>query len=187
MTVKINWEFIESLEGNSLTGYVPDPKNSKSGVTIASGFDIGQRSAQEIKMELSRSVASKLLPYIGLIGQQALQALEKKPLIVSPREAEEINLYAHSGALKKLLASWPESAYKKFEELEEEFQTVIASVSFQYGDLQKRTPKFWSQVTSGKWHEAIDNLRDFGDGYKTRRNREADLLASRLYKTFTKK
>ena len=32
---------IASYEGNKLEGYVPDAKGSKSGVTIASGLDLG--------------------------------------------------------------------------------------------------------------------------------------------------
>ncbi len=38
----IDFKFIEKLEGSARKGYVPDPDNSKSGVTIACGFDIGQ-------------------------------------------------------------------------------------------------------------------------------------------------
>ena len=37
----IDWDFILEQEGFRLKGYVPDAKNSKSGVTIASGFDLG--------------------------------------------------------------------------------------------------------------------------------------------------
>ena len=39
----IDFTFIEKLEGYRLEGYVPDAENSQSGVTIASGFDLGQR------------------------------------------------------------------------------------------------------------------------------------------------
>jgi GH24 family phage-related lysozyme (muramidase) len=57
---------------------------------------------------------------------------------------------------------------------------VVASVAFQYGDLSRRTPNFWRQVTSGDWDAALNNLRHFGDKYPTRRNKEADLLAKDL-------
>ena len=37
----IDWNFISEREGSRiLTGYVPDAKGSKSGVTIATGFDL---------------------------------------------------------------------------------------------------------------------------------------------------
>ena len=55
---------------------------------------------------------------------------------------------------------------------------MIASVSFQYGvALNRRTPNFWWQITNGDWDGALANLRNFGDRYDTRRNKEADLLA----------
>jgi hypothetical protein len=54
-------------------------------------------------------------------------------------------------------------------------------VAFQYGDLARRTPNFWRQVTEKKWADVIANLRNFGDHYATRRNVEADLLQDWLY------
>jgi len=51
---------------------------------------------------------------------------------------------------------------------------VITSVAFQYGNLATETPNFWRQVTSGDWDGAVGNLRNFGDAYGSRRNREAD-------------
>jgi hypothetical protein len=49
-------------------------------------------------------------------------------------------------------------------------------VAFQYGDLAKKTPNFWKQVTSGDWGAAKRNLLDFQDKYPTRRKKEAALL-----------
>ncbi|BCE03374.1 hypothetical protein TYM08_P3437 [Marinicellulosiphila megalodicopiae] len=45
----IDFNFIKQLEGFELKGYVPNPDTSKSGVSIASGFDIGQRDQKEIE------------------------------------------------------------------------------------------------------------------------------------------
>ena len=54
---------------------------------------------------------------------------------------------------------------------------VVSSVGFQYGsNLAKATPRFWDAVTNGRWQDAVDELRNFGDSYSTRRNKEADLL-----------
>ena len=52
--------------------------------------------------------------------------------------------------------------------------TVIASVAFQYGKLEKETPNFWRQVTNDDWGAAVKNLRNFGDRTPTRRNKEAN-------------
>ena len=40
----------------------------------------------------------------------------------------------------------------------------------------QRVPRFWSYITSNNWNSAIAELRNFGDAFATRRNKEADLL-----------
>jgi len=66
---------------------------------------------------------------------------------------------------------------KKFDDLPAEAQTVIMSVSFQYGaNLSVATPKFWKAVLSQDWKEVSKLLKAFGDVYKTRRNKEAALI-----------
>ena len=66
---------------------------------------------------------------------------------------------------------------KKFVDLPPQAQTVIASVSFQYGvGLNIRVPKFWKSVISQNWVETIKLLKAFGDAYPTRRKKEAALL-----------
>ncbi len=54
-------------------------------------------------------------------------------------------------------------------------KTVIASVLYQYGS-PSRVPRFWSFITANNWNSAISELRNFGDAFATRRNKEADLL-----------
>jgi len=173
----IDFEFIKELEGSSLAGYVPEPTGSISGVTIASGFDIGQRNSAEIFSLFSDELAQKLSPYSGMIGEKAQHFLDLHPLAINQTEYSEINDQCHMQAELRLLALWKKSlATIAFSDLASNCQTVIASVAFQYGDLSKKTPRFWQQVTQQEWQAAIDNLRDFGDKYSTRRNKEADLL-----------
>jgi len=58
----------------------------------------------------------------------------------------------------------------KFKDLPAEAQTVIASVSFQYGiNLQRKSPLFWKAVTSQNWKETGDILDNFRGDYKSRR------------------
>lgn len=176
----IDFSFIAELEGNECNGYVPDPDGSQSGVTIASGFDLGQRSAEEIKAAFDGPLAEKLLPYIGLKKHQALECLQQKPLIVTEEEAETINQFSHTNATNRLKQLWQESdAQTDFDDLPDDCQTVVASVAFQYGNLATRTPNFWKQVTAEDWDAATANLRNFGDKYGSRRHKEADLLTSR--------
>ncbi len=64
----------------------------------------------------------------------------------------------------------------KFRSLPKQAQTVIASVSYQYGNLSTETPKFWKKVIVQDWVAAIKILKKFGDAYPSRRKLEANLL-----------
>ena len=177
----VNFKFINDREGSARKGYVPTPETSQSGVTIANGFDIGQHSKQQILNAFNKVLANKLLPYVGLIKQGALDKLEEIPLNITADEAKEINDYSHNKALTTLRNLWQNSkATVAFDNLPSNKQTAVASVAFQYGNLASRTPNFWHQVTSGDWLAAKANLRKFGDDYSPRRNLEADLLESEV-------
>ncbi|WVH05484.1 hypothetical protein KKJFFJLC_00030 [Vibrio phage vB_VpaS_PGB] len=173
----IDFAFICKLEGFETVGYVPDPDGSNSGVTIASGFDLGQRSKHELIEMLPSYLAEKLIPYIGKTKYLAVDYLKAHPLSIKAKEAIIINEASHKQSVDRLVNEWDRSGpYCKFSELSKEKATVIASVAFQYGNLSRRTPNFWRQVTSGDWDAALNNLRHFGDKYPTRRNKEADYL-----------
>ncbi len=121
-----------------------------------------------------------MLPYVGKKKHQALAFLQSEPLQVTAQQVEEINRYSHAQVEANLRQQWQQSApAMDFDELADECQTVVASVAFQYGNLGKRTPNFWRQVTQCDWQGASDNLRNFGDKYSNRRLQEADLLDSR--------
>ena len=169
----IDWDFIAEREGNRLIGYVPNVDGSKSGVTIASGFDLGARNENDIK-DLPDSIQKKLKPFLGLKGQPA-EELAKK-LVVTSNEAKVINDFAKREATLNLSRKWREKTGQEFAELPKHKATVVASVAFQYGDLASKTPNFWRQTTTGDWDGALRNLRNFGDDYKTRRNMEGTYL-----------
>ena len=177
----IDFKFIEQLEGFSCKGYVPDPQNSNSGVTIACGFDLGQRTEEELVHAFSPELASKFKPYAGITRFDAVAELDKRPLEITEEQAEQVFSYSQQQAVGRLTQLWDSSlAAIKFNQLANACQTVVASVAFQYGNLERRTPNFWQQVTNEKWHEALLNLRNFGDKYPTRRNKEADYLQAWL-------
>ncbi|MEC9061538.1 MAG: pesticin C-terminus-like muramidase [Pseudomonadota bacterium] len=173
----IDYAFIQKLEGNSNKGYVPDLEHSNSGVTIASGFDLGARRLSDL-IGLPKPIIDKFTPYLGIKGADAQAKLESCPLILSDEECAKVNKFAHQEAEERLLDMW--DGETPFNDLSDRKQTVVASVSFQYGHLPSRTPNFWQQVTSGEWDAAIKNLRNFGDRYPTRRNKEADYLEGKV-------
>ena len=174
----IDMAFIARLEGGPATrGYVPDPEHSRSGVTIGTGFDLGQQKNLDM---LPKDLAQRLAPYLGLIGAKAVARLQTLPLNVSADDACRIDEAYKAPFIARLSSDYSKAAGRPCDALPAPMQTVIASVAFQYGNLAIRTPKFWAQVVAGDWKAAESNLRNFGDRYSTRRCKEADLLASAL-------
>lgn len=177
----IDYKFISDLEGGSkTTGYVPAVDVSKSGVTIATGFDLGQRSEADLKaLGFSDDLIAKLKPFLGKTGKDAQQVLEKSSLTVTSEQASEIDKAVKTKHAEQIKLKYDTVAKnnKKFFELPSEAQTVIASVSFQYGaNLAAATPNFWEAAIIQDWKECIKLLQNFGDAYPTRRKKEAALL-----------
>ena len=183
MPDNIDYKFLSDLEGGSKTiGYVPAANVSKSGVTIGTGFDLGQRSEADLKrLKLTVALINKLKPYLGNKGKAAADLIKKKPLTINAAEAKSIDKAvksAHVTSLKtKYAASLHNKAKKDFFNLPAEAQTVVASVSFQYGvNLDTAAPKFWKSASAQDWKETVKVLKSFGDAYPTRRKKEAALL-----------
>lgn len=173
MAHSVDLGFLKKVEGFETKGYVPDI--GKSGVTIASGFDLGQHSVKEIQA-LVPALADRLTPYAGLTRAEAQAKLKEQPLKLTADEAEIVNRSVKARKVDEVRKAFDSTSETPFDSLPPEWQTVIASVAFQYGKLDKQTPNFWRQVTSGDWKGAYDNLRDFGDDFASRRNQEADLV-----------
>lgn len=186
MSYEVDYEFLSKLEGGCRTGgYIPDLEKSKSGVTIATGFDLGARNEDDLRrLGIQGSLLKKLTPYLGLKKHDAARKLEKSPLSISTTECLQIDQVVKTHYLAHLANRYNSaisSGAVKFEDLRPEFQTVIASVSFQYGlELARSAPKFWASVVGQNWKLAVKILRNFQDQYPTRRNKEADLMEGAL-------
>ena len=186
MTMDIDWTFIARLEGAGIKkGYVPNPDTSMSGVTIATGFDLGQRTRGEIAaMNIAPDLQAKLMPYVGLRGRDAAGVLASSPLVLTDDEVTAIDGVVRSQFAAKLAVVYDgaiggDAGIEKFEDLPTAVQTVIASVAYQYGlNLKVRTPRFWATLIEQDWSAAVAELRNFGDAYGTRRIAEANLLAT---------
>ena len=173
----VDFNFIEKREGFEIIGKVPDAENSKSGITIASGFDLGARKLSDLN-GLPEEIINKLKPYLGLKGNEAVS--KAKELKITKEEGRIINQFAKKQAITRIRKLWKKTTGKSFDLLTTEQATVVASVAFQYGNLETATPNFWKYVTSNEWQKAYDELIDFGDRYTTRRKEEAKLLLKYL-------
>jgi len=181
----IDWNFISEREGGRrLKGYLPMKDGDvldNSGVTIATGFDLGQHSPVDLeKMELPRDLIDILEPYCLACGSDALDVVDMYGIPeVTETEAFAMDNASHKDILNGLIKKFNVSALCCFNALHPQIQTAIASVAFQYGsNLRRRTPMFWKQVTACDWKAAISNLKNFGDKYESRRRLEAKLIES---------
>jgi hypothetical protein len=170
----VNWNFISSLEGKGICkAYVPCPGTSFSGITVATGFDLGQQSIESLKeFNLSPSLFRILKPYLGFQSFEAFDYIENYPLILTDKQVKEIDKAVQDKFTKDVSLYW--SDWDKYSDA---LQTIIMSVSYQYGiNLSKKCPKFYKACTSGSEDLVINELKTFGDKYGNRRCREADYL-----------
>ncbi|GLQ64365.1 pesticin C-terminus-like muramidase [Gluconobacter cerinus] len=173
--------FLKAREGYSSNGYVPKDAagkpSSNSGVTIGVGLDLGNKTVTSLqKMGISDSIISALSPYLGLKGQDAQSALDSAPLSLSSTDADAASIAAEKSFAQAVQGAYNSATGGNFNELPIETKTAIDDINYQYGDLAKATPNFWSEITSGNWSQAVSELRNFDDAYPTRRNAEADLI-----------
>jgi len=172
----VNWDFINEQEAFSLNGNVP--KVDKSGVTIAHGFDIGQYNKYDLttSIRLPPDLVDKYKPYLGLIRKDAENALKKKPLEITQKEADITDKLVHLYKIGMLEPLYNQDSKVRFRDLPPEAQTVIASVAYQKGERGvKDWKEFWDAVTKQNWQKAKTALEN-AQGYSSRRKAEANYL-----------
>ena len=185
MPNRIIWSFIEKQEGSAiLNAYVPQKHGvaiGNSGTTVGSGYDIGNHNLEELQsLGLSDELVSKLSPYLVLTKDDAINFLRDNPLTISQDECDELSTAEESQEYDNMERIYDKCSEVPFGDLTSTQQTIIISVSYQYGNLPHACPHFWSMVIVQEWQSVIDILRHFGDSYANRRNAEADLLESSL-------
>lgn len=195
--------FIESflnrhgVEGPRQTrGYIPcRPRNftgvnqspagytviGASGVTIATGCDLGQTDVKTLEnYGLSSAIISPLIPYLGKKKDAAIQKLAAMPLSVSEDVAAEIDYHVHRGYLDR----WVRPAYErdsggvKYNDIPKEAQTVVFSCCYQKGcgGVRRDWPRLWGFLTKQNWEGASRELITGFKEYANRRRMEGELL-----------
>ncbi|GAK34495.1 hypothetical protein AQ1_02394 [alpha proteobacterium Q-1] len=184
--LKIDEEFLDKREDFRPKAYIPI-KDGKpiddSGVTVGGGVDLGQQSEGDLRRRgAPEALIAELRPYLGLRKEDAQRFLAANPLTLTREEAQLLTDRVRGGIGVEVARNFNRDSKLRFQDLPPEAQTVIASVATQYGPNLKipakegGTPRFWKFVTEGDWQSALEELRDFGDGFKPRRNKEADKL-----------
>lgn len=183
LTGRVDWKFIADREGVHTRGYVPADKggqpNNKSGVTVATGFDLGGRTTDNLqRLGLPKDLIDTLTPYLGRRGQSAQDYLQQNPLTITDDQEKLVTATVFQDFYDDIARKYNATAVgARFQDLPREAQTAILSVGFQYGkNLPAATPNFWKQAVEQQWLDAHDNLETFGDSWPTRRRAEAALL-----------
>ena len=185
--VQVNFDFIRKSEGFETEGYVPrsgEQVLDSSGVTIGTGLDLGTKNMDYFKDFENKETLKKMEAYFGMQGQEAYDFEQANPLSLSEEETKALDNFVKGRELESIENSFLSLTGKELSSMPPRLQTVIADLQFQYGSNYNRTPKFREIIKdiaedpqdAQSYMPLMNELRDFGDKYDTRRNREADLI-----------
>ena len=185
--LQVNMEFLRMSEGFETEGYVPrsgEQVLDSSGVTIGPGLDLGTKNIDYFKDFENKETLKKMEAYFGMQGQEAYDFEQENPLSLTREEAVEVDNFVKGRELESIENSFLALTGKELSSMPPRLQTVIADLQFQYGSNYNRTPKFREIIKdiaedpqdAQSYMPLMSELRDFGDKYDTRRNREADLI-----------
>ena len=117
-----------------MKGNVPLPKTTQSGVTIASGFDLGQMRFQEFnQLPITHTLKAKLRPYVGLKRIRAVAFLNNHPLRINTSEMQQLNEVSVNKILIPLVKRYNKASKVAFTSLPAKAQTALFSFAYQYG------------------------------------------------------
>ena len=185
--LQVNMEFLRMSEGFETEGYVPrsgEQVLDSSGVTIGTGLDLGTKNMDYFKDFENKETLKKMEAYFGMQGQEAYDFEQENPLSLTREEAVEVDNFVKGRELESIENSFLALTGKELSSMPPRLQTVIADLQFQYGSNYNRTPKFREIIKdiaedpqdAQSYMPLMNELRDFGDKYDTRREREADLI-----------
>lgn len=153
----------------------------QSGVTIATGVDLGQQTERGFA-GLPETLTAKLRPYFGLKREAARTALMRQPLELREAEAGEIDALIHKRYIGETAALFGFA----FEGIPKQAQAVAVSLHYQFGTpARKESPALagaWEALRNGEYGTAAGLLENpdlwspAHRAYLSRRQAEAALL-----------
>ena len=182
--IGINFRFLSALEGGS--GHKANiPLNrsaavnngdvgNQSGVTVGSGFDLGQlppgAAGQTVLREYGfpESLVQKFSPYLGKKRLDAFRELDKKPLILSHEELDLVNRQVMTRQGNECIVQWDSTASQSrkeglktpyFHELTSNQQTIIFSRYYHQGPGWRSLNKaIYGSMVKNDWEGVKENL-----------------------------
>jgi GH24 family phage-related lysozyme (muramidase) len=181
----IDFAFISRVEGRQqLEGYVPQRNGTaigRSGVTIATGFDIGQHNAYDLNRIFGRGegnadLITSFTPYLELIRDAAIAFLAENPLTITQEQADRTDAAVMAQMVPRVANSYNSATGGNFDQLPDQAQTVVFSLGYQFGP--NGIPEdVMNMINNGNYSGAADALVNMGrSGYADRRTQEANLL-----------
>ena len=193
----VDFSYLSRWEGDQyLRGYVPFIKGvtaGASGLTVATGFDVGQISEMELsRLALRPETGPKLAPFAGIRftgktrAQVAATVVKRGPVpVLTKPEADTADLVIHGKHLSAAVTSWNarrKPGVPEFKALPVPWQTVLFSRTFHQGTGMPDTAvaqPFYTAATAGRWAVAVTALQNYGvtaPWYKSRVSQEAAFL-----------
>ncbi len=178
-------KFLGLMEGQGITrGYVPMKNGAVlgvSGVTIGTGCDLGQQTAAGLMdMGVPHSIVIKLLPYIGLKKQAAVEAIKCQPLTLTAAEIKTLDDAVIGRYVRDIEARYnKDNPTYRFADIPPEAQAVVVSLLYQRGLASPKSyPNTWALLLKADWPGAAAKLctGSLWSGYQTRRAAEGNLL-----------
>lgn len=193
-------DFLSKVEGKRQTaGYIPcnlvsggtanykggpHPERYKamgaSGVTIATGCDLGQTDRYTlISYGLPPAIANLFAFYFGKKRDAAINALHAEPLTITEAQAKAVDEAVHKGYLNRYVRpAYEKDSGASFDALPPQAQAVIMSLCFQKGcgGVRKDWPKVWGYLIHQQWQQASQELLTGFTQYVGRRKKEGNLL-----------
>lgn len=172
------FSFTKKEEGTREKSYTL--KDAKSGVTVASGLDVGQWTESGLKgLGLSKSLIEKVRPYIGKKGAEARKVhKELGGFKLTPQEVEEVDKILEKDATDTVNKDLTTKLGKTLDDYPIEAQQVMVSMYHNFG---AKVFKYgtWKSLVEGNFTEAARRLRNKEEWKQNhaRRAREAQLLA----------
>lgn len=178
------------FEGKGITrGYVPSRNGEPigaSGVTIATGLDLGQQTRASLEaMGIPSALINRFSPYLGAQKKEAQYILAKYPLTLTREEVETVDAAVHTKYIDETAELFGRDA---FAAAPKEVQAVATSLHYQFGTpYRKASPALgnaWASMQRGDYARAAAQLRDPAgwskphQQYLKRRQAEAGLLAA---------
>lgn len=151
-----------------------------SGVTVGTGLDLGQQSADGLeRMGIPHELLGKLLPYVGLRKEAAASKLKEAPLSLTDAEVDEIDACVHAEYIRRVESLYNKHSAVPFAECPKQAQAIITSVYYQLGAYNGK-PGYrylWGFFVKQDWKSAVSELQRGFTRYATRRRAEGRILS----------